>query len=137
MVKVEINPHGNEMPVAFDEWADLVTAKATVLRPYEYKRIPLGISVSLPEGFEAFVIARASTYEKWGVIMAPSPMVYKHSYSGDQDFWYFPAIALRETYIPAGSRICQFRIFPCAETMELIKVDSTGNPDRGGWGSTG
>ena len=49
----------------------------------------------------------------------------------------FAAIALRDTHIYKNDRICQFRIMPIQEPVELEEVETLGNNDRGGFGSTG
>ena len=41
------------------------------------------------------------------------------------------------THIPKGTRICQFRLVEKAPDMEFVQVESLGNRDRGGFGSTG
>ena len=44
---------------------------------------------------------------------------------------------MRETEIPKGTRICQFRLVKQADPVDFEQVESLGNKDRGGWGSTG
>ena len=39
--------------------------------------------------------------------------------------------------IEKGDRICQFRIMKHQPPVKLVEVESLGNPDRGGLGSTG
>ena len=55
------------------------------------------------------------------------------------DVWGYPALCLRKegTHIPKGTRICQFRLVEKAPDMEFVQVESLGNHDRGGFGSTG
>ena len=43
------------------------------------------------------------------------------SYCGDNDQWYFPAIALRKTTILANDRICQFRIMKHQPQIESAR----------------
>ena len=134
---IRINTHGNKMPESHGEWIDLRTSEDVVLRPFEYKRISLGVSMELPEGYYAHMVPRSSTCEKYGIIQANSMGVYEHEYCGDGDIWAFPAVAIRETYIPKGTRICQFRLVKCADPVEFKQVESLVNKDRGGFGSTG
>jgi dUTP pyrophosphatase len=49
----------------------------------------------------------------------------------------FPALAIRETIIPANTRICQFRIQPIQPKIDFVSVSSLGTEDRGGLGSSG
>ena len=68
----------------------------------------------------------------------PQPIgVIDETYCGDNDQWYFPARADRHTVIHAGDRICQFRIEKHQPQLFFESVDTLGNADRGGIGSTG
>ena len=136
-MKIKINTHGGPMPERHGEWIDLSTATPVFLKPLEYKRISFGVSMELPDGYYAEVVPRSSTCEKWGVIMGNSMDVIENDYNGDDDIWQFPALAIRETYIPEGTRICQFRLVKQQEEIELEQVNSLGNKNRGGFGSTG
>lgn len=69
--------------------------------------------------------------------MANSVGIIEHSYCGNDDIWGFPAVAIRHTEIPKGTRICQFRLVKQDEPVEFEQVEDLGNPNRGGWGSTG
>ena len=55
----------------------------------------------------------------------------------DGDVWGFPAIATEDTYIKKGSRIAQFKLMSKGEDVTFEQVESLGNIDRGGFGSTG
>lgn len=136
-MKVRINTHGNPLPESHGEWIDLRTAEEVHLQPLEFKIISLGVSMELPEGYYAHMVPRSSTCKNFGIIQANSMGVFENDFKGDGDIWGFPAVAIRETTIPAGSRICQFRLVKCAEPVEFEQAESLGNADRGGWGSTG
>jgi dUTP pyrophosphatase len=49
----------------------------------------------------------------------------------------FPAYATKNVTIPAGTRICQFRIQKEQPNIVFNIVDSLGSEDRGGLGSSG
>ncbi|AOC91219.1 dUTP diphosphatase [Bacillus amyloliquefaciens] len=119
------------------DWIDLRAAEDITIKKDEFKLIPLGVAMELPEGYEAHVVPRSSTYKHFGIIQTNSMGVIDESYKGDNDFWFFPAYALRDTDISKGERICQFRIMKKMPQVELIEVDKLGNKDRGGLGSTG
>ena len=55
----------------------------------------------------------------------------------DNDQWFFPAYALRDTAIHTGDRICQFRIMEHQPAIEFEEAPELGHEDRGGHGSTG
>ena len=63
--------------------------------------------------------------------------IIDESYCGDNDFWRFPAIAMRDTVIHKNDRICQFRIMKHQPFIEFEEVEILGEKDRGGFGSTG
>lgn len=119
------------------DWIDLRAAETVELKPFEYKVISLGVSMSLPTGYEAHLAPRSSTYEKFGIIQSNSIGVIDNTFRGDDDIWGFPAIALRHTVIHEGDRICQFRIMKKMERVKLKPVESMNNKSRGGFGSTG
>ncbi|MCC9021671.1 dUTP diphosphatase [Bacillus nakamurai] len=119
------------------DWIDLRAAEDVTIKKDEFKLVPLGVAMELPEGYEAHVVPRSSTYKHFGVIQTNSMGVIDESYKGDNDFWFFPAYALRDTEITKGDRICQFRVIKKMPQVELIEVEHLGNDDRGGLGSTG
>lgn len=119
------------------DWIDLCAAEDVVMNKDEFKLIPLGVAMELPEGYEAHVVPRSSTFKHFGIIQTNSMGVIDESYKGDNDFWFFPAYAPRSTEIKKGQRICQFRIIEKMPEVELIEVNHLGNDDRGGHGSTG
>ena len=91
----------------------------------------------LPPDFEAHVVPRSSTFKNWGIIQANSMGVIDNSYSGENDQWHFPAIAMRDTEIKKNDRICQFRIVRRMDNIGIVKVDHLNEISRGGIGSTG
>ena len=119
------------------DWIDLKTAEAVTFKKGEYKEISLGIAMEIPEGYEAIVAPRSSTYKKYGIIMVNSIGIIDESYNGDGDIWRYPALAIRDTEIPEGTRIAQFRLLNHQPFIKFKLVDSLDNEDRGGIGSTG
>ncbi len=128
-----------EPPAAIEQgdWIDLRAAETILIVKGEFKYIPLGVAIQLPEGYEAIVAPRSSLFKRRGIIMTNSIGIMDESYCGDNDEWKFPAYATRDTLIPKGERICQFRIVKHQPEIKFEMVDTLGNPDRGGYGSTG
>ena len=131
--------------IEIGNWIDL-RASEDVFIPYaEYELIPLGVSMKLPEGYEAHVAPRSSTFKNYGIIMTNSIGIIDNSYSGTNDIWRFPAFCLipKEiekvpgTWIRKNDRICQFRIVKAQPTVDFEEVDVLDDTDRGGIGSTG
>ena len=119
------------------DWIDLRAAETVEMKAGEFRLISLGVSMKLPEGYEANIVPRSSTFMKWGILQTNHFGVIDNSYSGENDIWRFPAIALRDTIIHKNDRICQFRIMDHQPQMDFEEVESLGMPDRGGHGSTG
>ena len=119
------------------DWIDLRAAEDVELKSGDFKLIPLGIAMQLPKGYEAHIIPRSSTFKNFGVIQANHMGMVDESYCGDNDQWFFSAIAMRDTVIHAGDRICQFRIMENQPALVFDEVDSLSGEDRGGFGSTG
>lgn len=121
------------------DWIDLRCASKEdiVLKVGEFKLIPLGVAMELPKGYEAHVVPRSSTYKHFGVIQTNHCGIIDETYCGDNDWWFLPVFALRDTVIRFNDRICQFRIVEKMPPVNIIEVDTLGNADRGGHGSTG
>ena len=141
METIKIKYHDNEIDkikeIAVGDWIDLRTAETVAMNTGDFKLISLGVSMKLPEGYEAHVVPRSSTFKKWGVLQTNSMGVIDNSYSGTNDIWRFPALAMRDTVINKNDRICQFRIMKRQPTIEFEEVDILDSVDRGGFGSTG
>ncbi len=119
------------------DWIDLRAAEEVELKKGEYKLIPLGICIELPKGYEAHIVPRSSTYKNFGLIQANHMGVVDESYCGDNDQWFVPMIAMRDTVIHVNDRICQFRIMKHQPEIEFEETDHLEGKDRGGFGSTG
>ena len=119
------------------DWVDLRAAEDIVMKAGEYKMIPLGVAMELPNGYEALVAPRSSTFIKYDILLANSIGIIDETYKGDNDEWHFPALAVNDTIIHKNERICQFRIIEHQPLFILKEVESLNNPNRGGIGSTG
>lgn len=140
MEEIKIKYHVESKPLEIYEkgdWIDLRSAETVNMVLGEFKLISLGVGMKLPEGYEAYIVPRSSTYKKWGIIQANSIGIIDNSYSGNEDIWRFPAIALRDTVIYKGDRIAQFRIMKKQPEIIFKVVDSLDEVSRGGFGSTG
>lgn len=119
------------------DWIDLRCAEGTMLRKGEYKAIPLGVAIQLPEGYSAIIAPRSSLFKNFGLLCANSIGIVDNSYNGDGDEWHFLVYATKQVMIFKNERICQFRIVPNMPKINLRTVEKLGNENRGGIGSTG
>jgi dUTP pyrophosphatase len=148
LVKVEIQqlPHGNGLALPAYQSAhaaglDLLAAvpddAPVMLAPGKHALIPTGLTIALPQGYEAQVRPRSGLAAKHGVTVLNSPGTVDADYRGevcvllinhgDQPF-----------PIRRGERIAQMVIAQVAQ-VELVPVNSLSATDRGsgGFGSTG
>ena len=119
------------------DWIDLRSAETVEMKAGELRVIRLGVGMILPEGYEAHVAPRSSTYKNFGIIQTNSIGIIDHSYCGEEDEWKMSAYALRDTVIHKNDRICQFRIVENQPRLTFTRVAHLDGPDRGGFGSTG
>jgi len=119
------------------DWIDLRAAETVILSPGERYTIPLGVAMKLPNGYEAHVAPRSSSFKQWGFLQTNSVGVVDSSYCGDNDQWVLLVYATRDAVINKNDRICQFRIMENQPNIEFEFVDKLDDQDRGGLGSTG
>lgn len=143
MEKILIKSHVKDLilpeKIEQGDWIDLRAGTNTIIDYGEAKLISLGVSMKLPEGYEAQVAPRSSTFKNFGIIMTNSIGIIDNSYCGDDDIWQFPALCIRKggVKICKNDRICQFRIVKKQPEIEFEEVKTLGSQNRGGLGSTG
>ena len=139
-IPIKVLDEGIPVPAyahAGDAGLDLRCTEDFTLSPFERAAIPTGIAVELPEGYEAHVVARSSSYRNFGIIQTNTFGVVDESYCGDNDEWCFPVIALRDTVIHVNDRIAQFRIEKHQPRISFAETEHLSGEDRGGFGTTG
>lgn len=142
--KLEVISKGN--------WIDVYANADMIIKEGERAMIPLGFAMQLPEGFEAHLAPRSSTFKTWGIIQTNHVGVIDNSFCGDNDQWHMPVYCLqfrktaydrergefvKYTEIKKGDKIAQFRIIEIQPSIEFEEVEVLGNDDRNGFGSTG
>lgn len=141
-ISIEVKYHNPDLiPINFIEngdWIDLRAAKEYKLLSGSFVLIDLGISVKLPEGYEAHIVPRSSTFKKWGIIQTNGIGIIDNSYCGEDDVWMMPVLAVRGSDIHVNDRICQFRIVKkMPNNIKINTVEHMSSESRGGFGSTG
>lgn len=119
------------------DWIDLRSSQRVELKAGDFKLIPLGVAMELPKGYEAHVVPRSSTFKNYGILQVNSCGIIDGSYCGNEDQWYMPVYATRDTVIEMNERICQFRIMENQPRIVFDEVETLGGDNRGGFGSTG
>ena len=141
MEKIQIKYFDNEIDkikkINKGDWVDLRSAETIHLKKGEFHLIPLGVGMKLPEGYEANIVPRSSTYKNFKILQTNCFAVIDNSYSGDSDEWKLPVIAMEDTVINKNDRICQFRINKIQPEIEFEEVEHLDEVSRGSFGSTG
>lgn len=123
-------------------WIDVYASKDIFVPLNERAMVPLGFALELPQGWEGHLAPRSSTFKTWGIIQTNSVGVVDDTYIGDNDQWHMPVYCLQAkhdngTWIRTGNKIGQFRIMEVMPEIQFDEVESFGNCDRGGFGTTG
>jgi len=147
-VRIEIVqlPHGEGLPLPAYQTAhaaglDLVAAVAEdaplVLSPGARAVVPTGLTIALPEGFEAQLRPRSGLAARHGVTVLNAPGTVDADYRGEIGVLLINHG--RDSFtIRRGDRIAQMIIAPVARA-ELVSVTALSSTERGsgGFGSTG
>jgi dUTP pyrophosphatase len=118
---------------------DLLAACQTevILKPGERAAVPAGISIALPEGYEAQVRPRSGLALKHGLTLLNTPGTIDADYRGPLKV-ILVNLGREDVVIKRGERIAQMIISPVTRAL-LQEVDELPPTDRGpgGFGSTG
>lgn len=140
-MEIKIKYHDNELEeikkIEQGDWIDLRSRINYTGAKGDYVEIPLGVSMLLPEGYEAHVVPRSSSFKKFGFIQTNGVGIIDESYCGDNDEWKLPVYFVRDGIINKGDRICQFRIIQKMKNISFMKCNTIGKQNRGGLGTTG
>lgn len=139
--KIKIKYFDNEIDkiekISKGDWIDLRAAKTMHLKTGNHYLIPLGVGMKLPDGYEAHIVPRSSTYKNYYMIQTNSTGIIDNLFCGDSDQWYYPVLAIKDSIVYKNDRICQFRIEKIQPEIEFEEVEHLEDKDRGGFGSTG
>ena len=119
------------------DWIDLRNAYEEVLLKDCPTLISLGVAIKLPDGYEAIIVPRSSTFKNWGIIQTNGIGIVDESYCGDTDEWKMAVYPMRNEIIEPFQRICQFRIQLKQPEISFTEVYALEAKSRGGFGSTG
>ena len=123
------------------DWLDLTIGQDITLKAHESAIIPLNVAMALPDGFEAHLLPRSSTFRKTGLLLTNGMGIIDNSYAGDNDEWGASVYATRDITLKNGQRLFQFRLTPTqfnqVNKLTFNTVEHLQGVDRGGFGSTG
>lgn len=141
-LKVKRLPHCKALPqyaTAGSAGLDLTNAleNPLTLLPGQRARVPIGIIVEIPEGYEGQVRPRSGLADKFGVSLTNCVGTIDSDYRGEVQVLVINHGENSVTFEP-GERIAQLLITPVPR-VEVIEVDEVDNSERGagGFGSTG
>ena len=145
--ELEINPKGNMI--------DVYSNEDIFIPQFEMRLVHLGFAMELPKGKIAKLYPRSSTFKTWGCMLTNGVGIIDETYCGDNDEWLAPLVCINPkdeflvpvnelcskkqygTFIRKGDKICQFEIVDAMKMPTFIEVETLGNKDRHGIGSTG
>ena len=90
MLTLQIKYHSKEIEkikkIEKGDWIDLRSAENVNLKAGQFKLISLGISMKIPEGYEAHIAPRSSTFKTWHILQTNSIGVVDNSCFADSPF---------------------------------------------------
>lgn len=155
-IKIKYLDGANEVKaIKNGDWIDLYAYDNYIYEVGAFFMVNLGVSMKLPEGYEAHLAMRSGTFKKYGLIQTNAVGVIDESYCGNDDIWHLPVYCLAEPVKPAhdpihqkeiydegdtgkienkklfvikkGDRLCQFRIMKKMQAEEEIKFTKVDN----------
>jgi dUTP pyrophosphatase len=120
-----------------EETKELEDVKFIQYSKGDFLLLDLGIAMQLPEGYEANVVPRSSTFKTFTVIETNSMGVIDNLYRGDGDKWFMPVLAMQDGFIIYNERICQYKIVEKMKDVDYNELDKFDAENRGGHGSSG
>jgi dUTP pyrophosphatase len=120
-----------------DAGVDLYAREPVRLAPGEFRTIPTGVAVAIPEGFVGLVAPRSGLASRHGIGVVNAPGVVDSGYRGE-----IKVILINqgpsEVAIERGDRIAQL-VVTAVVVQDLVEVDELPDSARGerGLGSTG
>lgn len=107
------------------------------LKPLERMLVSTGLSLELPDGYEAQIRPRSGLAAKYGITVLNSPGTIDADYRGEIKVILIN-LSHEDFVINDGERICQMVIAPYTQ-VELINVEELSDTERGdgGFGHTG
>lgn len=116
---------------------DCVARVDTTIAPGEIGYVPLNVAIKLPKGHFVLLIARSSLHKR-GLMLANNVGIGDEDFCGDNDEYQAALYNFTDASatVTRGDRIVQMMVLPF-DRVEWQEVTTLGEPDRGGFGTTG
>ena len=123
---------------AGDAGADLKTAEAFDLKPFERRLVPTGIAIALPAGYVALVHPRSGLAAKQGITVLNAPGTVDAGYRGEIKVPLINLDPEHTAHFEVGDRIAQLVIQRYVEAT-FVPAQALPGSDRAerGFGSSG
>jgi dUTP pyrophosphatase len=143
MITIKIKVLDKAIPVpqyahTGDAGLDLYSAADCELKPFERKKIPTGVKVSIPKGYAGFIQPRSGLALKNGIGMVNAPGLIDSGYRGEICAILINYDPHNIFHIRKGDKICQMIIKKVEEVkLQVVKKLDESSRGEGGFGSTG
>ena len=118
-------------------WHDVDSKESITYSKDDVLVFKLGFAINLPKGKELHILPRSGTFRKYGLILTNSMGIGDDTFIGDNDEYMAVMYATRNGSVRIGDRLVQIKIENAMPKFEFEEVETFGNKDRGGYGSTG
>jgi dUTP pyrophosphatase len=142
MITIKIKMLDKTIPVpeyahSGDAGLDLYSSIDCELKPFERKKIPTGIKVSIPEGYAGFLQPRSGLAHKNGIGIVNSPGLIDSGYRGEISVVLINHDPESTFSVRKGDKICQM-VIKKIENVNIEVVEELDETDRGegGFGSS-
>ena len=120
-----------------DAGLDLYSSINCELRPFERKKIPTGIKISIPQGYAGFIQPRSGLAAEYGISIVNTPGLIDSGYRGEVCAILINLDPKNVFVIKKGDKICQLVIHKVEEVnLEIVEDLDKTSRGEGGFGST-
>lgn len=126
ILDIKIKHHADNLAkieqTAEGRWIGLRVCETTHLKHGQYKELSLGVSIDIPEGYEAHMVLRDSTVERYGIILPHGMLIIDQTtYSKYKPVWKLPIYAMKESTIKKNDKICRFRLVKKMTDVNIVE----------------
>lgn len=116
---------------------DICSRLDVTIEPKQIAYIPMNVAIKIPDGYFIMQAPRSSTH-KLGLMSINSVGIFDRDYCGDNDEYHFAAYNFtdKSVTVEKGTRLAQLILIKC-ENFDIEEVETMGESDRGGFGTTG